>query len=59
MSQSRIFTLNSGHVGLADNLIPRVDIAVLIRMRYRLVAQVHELRGFSHLGCTSYVQEPL
>jgi hypothetical protein len=25
MSRSRIFTLNSGHVGLADNLILRVD----------------------------------
>ena len=25
MPQSRIFTLNSSHVGLADNLILRVD----------------------------------
>jgi hypothetical protein len=25
MSQSRIFTLNSSHVGFADNLILRVD----------------------------------
>jgi len=25
MAQSRIFTLNSGQVGLADYLIPRVD----------------------------------
>ena len=34
MSQSRIFTLNSGHVSLADNLILWVDIADFIEMKY-------------------------
>ena len=35
------------------------NIAVLTRMRYRSIAQVHEFQGFSQSRCTSYVQEPL
>jgi hypothetical protein len=42
--------------GWSDELI---TIAVLIRMRYRSVAQLHKLQCFSRLGCTSCVQEPL
>ena len=34
-------------------------IAVLTRMRYRSIAQVHEFQGFSQSRCTSCVQEPL